>query len=165
MQQSFDYGNWASALGNAYILRVVMQILFVKMPKVNVNKNLMFMYEKRLETFKNWPFDTLKDANCTAQRLAHSGFFRPNPEEEPDNTRCFMCYKELEGWEVTDDPDTEHLNHSSNCSFLSLIERNAVKMTMQRFIELQYKRQIHAVMLEVEYWTTKLQEEIDSLEN
>lgn len=31
--------------------------------------------------------------------------------------RCFLCHKDLDGWEEDDDPLMEHLKHSSGCGW------------------------------------------------
>ena len=55
-------------------------------------------------------------ANISPQ-LARAGFyFNPHPST-PDNVRCFLCHKELDGWEPDDDPLAEHLKHSSGCGW------------------------------------------------
>jgi len=37
-------------------------------------------------------------------QLAAAGFFHCPTDQEPDATRCFVCHKELDGWEPTDIP-------------------------------------------------------------
>ncbi|TNN07764.1 N6-adenosine-methyltransferase non-catalytic subunit isoform 1 [Schistosoma japonicum] len=53
-------------------------------------------YSYRLSTLSNWPYDG--NSLCTAEKLAKSGFYRPNGNC-PSVTQCFVCLKELEGWE------------------------------------------------------------------
>lgn len=53
-------------------------------------------YQKRMETFQNWPYRGRN--KCTPERLAQSGFFHP-PNTGSDVAQCFVCFKELEGWE------------------------------------------------------------------
>ncbi|OON17390.1 inhibitor of Apoptosis domain protein [Opisthorchis viverrini] len=53
-------------------------------------------FDFRLKTFSCWPFDN--KCNCTADRMAHSGFFHPKNGSE-DLAQCFVCFKELDGWE------------------------------------------------------------------
>ncbi|CAK7220124.1 hypothetical protein SCUCBS95973_004052 [Sporothrix curviconia] len=49
--------------------------------------------------------------------LARAGFyFNPQPSN-PDNVRCFLCHKDLDGWEEEDDPLQEHLKHSGSCGW------------------------------------------------
>jgi Inhibitor of Apoptosis domain len=37
-------------------------------------------------------------------QMAAAGFFHCPTDQEPDLVRCFVCHKELDGWEPTDDP-------------------------------------------------------------
>ena len=104
----------------------------------SVDVKAMFMYDERLETFKDWPLNDVENAKCTGDRMAFTGFYRPNPVYEPDLACCFMCHKELEGWEETDDPEEEHKKHSSKCPFLSFKERNVMKITIKDFTKLRY---------------------------
>ena len=106
------------------------------MSAIEKNQTALFMLKKRLETFQDWPFTANSGAVCTAEKLAETGFYRPNPDHEPDLTRCFVCHKELEGWEDNDDPESEHASHSSSCPFLSFKERDALNMKIKDFIKL-----------------------------
>ncbi|CAH8540820.1 unnamed protein product [Schistosoma turkestanicum] len=93
-------------------------------------------YSYRLNTLTNWPYDG--NSLCTAEKLAMSGFYRPNPNY-PTVTQCFVCMKELEGWEPDDDPDKEHKIHSSKCPFLKskqyeqLTYEEGLKMDVERY--------------------------------
>ena len=57
----------------------------------------------RKATFSSWPFDS-EDCACTSKRLAEAGFYHVPSETEPDLVRCYVCLKELEGWEPEDNP-------------------------------------------------------------
>lgn len=46
--------------------------------------------------------------------MADAGFYVPNTKQK-DLVTCFLCNKELDGWEETDDPWEEHNNHSNKC--------------------------------------------------
>ena len=131
------------------------------MSKNLVKTKSMFLYDNRLNTFKDWPFLEKNGAKCTEDRLAYSGFYRPNPESEPDLTRCFMCYKELEGWEITDDPEIEHANHSKNCPFLSIKIRDTKKMTTKEFIKFMYTIQIQEMQHLAVVEKKKLMEKVE----
>lgn len=37
-------------------------------------------------------------------QLAEAGFYSCATANEPDAVQCFMCFKELDGWEPDDDP-------------------------------------------------------------
>lgn len=36
--------------------------------------------------------------------MAEAGFFHSPKDRDPDIARCFVCFKELEGWEPEDNP-------------------------------------------------------------
>ncbi|KAI1434476.1 hypothetical protein GGR50DRAFT_662629 [Xylaria sp. CBS 124048] len=49
--------------------------------------------------------------------FARAGFyFQPSPDA-PDNTVCFLCQKNMKGWERDDDPFEEHLRLSPHCGW------------------------------------------------
>ncbi|KAI1177894.1 hypothetical protein F4777DRAFT_586925 [Nemania sp. FL0916] len=59
-----------------------------------------------------WPHEVLDP-----EILARAGFyFAPTPQY-PDNTACFLCGKNVEGWEDDDNPFEEHLRHSPHCGW------------------------------------------------
>ena len=37
-------------------------------------------------------------------QMAEAGFYSCATEACPDLVRCYVCFKELEGWEANDDP-------------------------------------------------------------
>ena len=37
-------------------------------------------------------------------QMAEAGFYHTPSENEPDLVTCYVCYKEMDGWEPTDDP-------------------------------------------------------------
>ena len=41
---------------------------------------------------------------CSPLQMAAAGFVHCPTENEPDLAQCFLCFKELEGWEPDDDP-------------------------------------------------------------
>lgn len=60
----------------------------------------------------SWPHEQLDP-----DKFANAGFyFAPTPEY-PDNTVCFLCYKNMGGWEEDDDPFVEHLRLSPHCGW------------------------------------------------
>lgn len=63
----------------------------------------MNLEKNRVLTFADWPFDG-DDCHCTPKNLAAAGFYHIPSEKEPDLVKCFVCLKELEGWEPEDDP-------------------------------------------------------------
>lgn len=38
------------------------------------------------------------------EQMAAAGFFAIGGKEEPDLVECFMCSKQLDGWDPDDDP-------------------------------------------------------------
>ncbi|TPX15950.1 uncharacterized protein E0L32_000284 [Thyridium curvatum] len=92
-----------------------------------------FIYENRLSSFHGpqpvhkrrastagsrapkaltWPHKSIAAAD-----MARAGFyFNPRPSN-PDNVACFLCRKELDGWEEDDEPLVEHLKHSPDCGW------------------------------------------------
>jgi len=100
--------------------------------------HMLMLQENREQTFTNWPF-TGEDCQCTAKKMAEAGFYHCPTDQEPDAAQCWVCHKELDGWESTDDPLDEHRKHSRHCPFLSLRNPNdmtigeAMEMSLQRF--------------------------------
>lgn len=41
---------------------------------------------------------------CLFCQMAEAGFFHSPNDRDPDIARCFVCFKELEGWEPEDNP-------------------------------------------------------------
>ncbi|MCJ1483005.1 hypothetical protein MMC06_003171 [Schaereria dolodes] len=66
---------------------------------------------KSAKTLK-WPHKTPLPV-----QLAKAGFYYRPKASDPDNTACFLCNNNLDGWEEDDDPITEHLKHSPNCGW------------------------------------------------
>lgn len=53
-----------------------------------------------------WPHPSNFKAN--ADTLAEAGFFYDPSYDDPDNVTCYVCGKELSGWETEDDPFDIH---------------------------------------------------------
>lgn len=70
-------------------------------------------FEKRLLTFNNWPgpLDPLY--------MALAGFFFTGYK---DVAICFNCGAEIFRWEESDDPITEHLKFSSQCTYINFMK-------------------------------------------
>ncbi|KAL6442673.1 hypothetical protein ACFW04_002645 [Cataglyphis niger] len=71
-------------------------------------------YEKRLQTFQNWP----KNLKQTPETLAAAGFYYQGYD---DQVRCFHCDGGLHGWQPTDDVWIEHAYWFPNCGFVILM--------------------------------------------
>lgn len=50
--------------------------------------------------------------------MAEAGFYWHGTETEIDIAACFVCGKELDGWEESDDPWSEHRKHAPQCPFV-----------------------------------------------
>ncbi|EXJ87887.1 hypothetical protein A1O1_04814 [Capronia coronata CBS 617.96] len=80
--------------------------------------------EARLATFEKpskrsklgWPHKT-----PTPEELAKAGFYFKPSSSSNDNTICFLCERALGGWEPDDDPVQEHLKHSNDCGWATLM--------------------------------------------
>ena len=96
----------------------------------------MAEYKNRLQTFEGWMFKD--DSTCSKYAMAKAGFYRPNPEDEPESTMCFACCKELEGWEVDDVPEEEHKKRASCCLFLKFNMEDDKSMFLKDWIELMH---------------------------
>lgn len=61
-----------------------------------------FWKQGRIKTFDKWPF---KDSDkCNVKSMAAAGFFFIGNDNDPDLVECFICGKQLDGWEQEDDP-------------------------------------------------------------
>lgn len=112
---------------------------------------LMHFEENRLATFLDWPFE--KDCSCTPAKMAEAGFYHIGSDQEPDLVRCFVCLKELDGWEPNDLPWKEHRAHSSNCPLLKL--KCPEEMTIAELLKLEAAAQANIVKKSAEHLTAK----------
>jgi hypothetical protein len=82
----------------------------------------MEIYENRLSTFSAsrtkklglpahsaWPLKSSTHPRLTPDALASAGWYYTPTKAEPDLVTCFLCKKELSGWEEDDDPYREHV--------------------------------------------------------
>ncbi|XP_031575287.1 baculoviral IAP repeat-containing protein 5-like [Actinia tenebrosa] len=99
--------------------------------------------QNRKATFIEWPFND-ENCNCTSEKMAAAGFYHCPTDRDQDIARCFVCFKELEGWEPEDDPWKEHKSHSPKCEFLALNKREE-DMTVEEFLDLETKGQNNRV--------------------
>ncbi|CUS15566.1 unnamed protein product, partial [Tuber aestivum] len=94
-----------------------------------MSKKDMSIHEKRLASFtrkrrassaagnKNtgsgkWPHE-----QPSAQKLADAGFYFNPSDAHLDNVTCYLCDKDLDGWEKEDDPISEHFKHCPDCGW------------------------------------------------
>ncbi|TLS30981.1 hypothetical protein PpBr36_03284 [Pyricularia pennisetigena] len=92
-----------------------------------------YVYENRLASFlEPQPVAKRRASNASSRtpktltwphkflppfELAKAGFyFDPHPSN-PDNVTCFLCHKQMDGWEAEDNPIEEHLKHSPSCGW------------------------------------------------
>ncbi|KAL8779788.1 MAG: hypothetical protein Q9213_006773 [Squamulea squamosa] len=64
--------------------------------------------------------------NLDPAQLAKAGFFYDPKLSAPDNTTCYLCHSQLNGWEEDDNPIEEHANLSAGCGWAAIarIEQN-----------------------------------------
>ncbi|EFN75940.1 Baculoviral IAP repeat-containing protein 5, partial [Harpegnathos saltator] len=99
-----------------------------------------FWKQGRIKTFDNWPFK-ISD-KCNSECMASAGFYTIGNSDEPDLVECFICGKQLDGWEPDDDPWNEHLKHQSNCSFIKLNKQDEKDWTVDDLYDLYKKFKI-----------------------
>ncbi|KAK2575646.1 hypothetical protein KPH14_011909 [Odynerus spinipes] len=95
----------------------------------------LFWKSVRLGTFQDWPYQSSKDV-CSPERMAAAGFFSIRTDDEPDLVECFICSKQLDGWEPTDDPWKEHKDHQPSCAFVKLQKQDECLWTVYELFEL-----------------------------
>ncbi|XP_043280980.1 baculoviral IAP repeat-containing protein 5.2 isoform X2 [Venturia canescens] len=89
-----------------------------------------FWTQGRLETYGKWPFKP-KDGTCTAERMATAGFFVVEGTDDVDvSVECFICKKQLDGWEPNDDPWQEHSKHQADCPYVLLNKQDEKQWTI-----------------------------------
>ncbi|XP_054707191.1 baculoviral IAP repeat-containing protein 5-like [Uloborus diversus] len=104
----------------------------------------MYTESARLSSFKNWPFND--DSNCSAAKMAEAGFYHCPTAEEPDVVQCYVCFKELDGWEPNDDPWDEHFSHSKNCMFAKL-HKAQKDLTISEIYAIEAERKANKVVI------------------
>ncbi|KAI4500099.1 hypothetical protein M0802_004969 [Mischocyttarus mexicanus] len=122
----------------------------------------LFWKKVRLETFKDWPFQSVKDV-CTPERMASAGFFSKATEDEPDLAECFICSKQLDGWESSDDPWKEHEKHQANCAFVILQKQDEYSWTINEFFELMRVYNLKEIEKELDSEKIRLKKEVAKL--
>lgn len=85
----------------------------------------LYLVDERIKTFKNWPFSDKE--MCNVLNMAEAGFYSvATGTEDADAAKCFLCGKELDGWEASDDPWAEHKSHAAKCAFAQLGKKEDV---------------------------------------
>ncbi|XP_029659725.1 baculoviral IAP repeat-containing protein 5-like [Formica exsecta] len=116
-----------------------------------------FWKQNRIKTFNNWPFKT--SDKCNAKSMVTAGFYVIGDINEPDLVECFICGKQLDGWEAHDDPWDEHVKHQSNCSFVQLNKQDEKEWTVHEMYDLYKKYQIKKYMNELDKKIITLKDE------
>ncbi|KAH9372373.1 hypothetical protein HPB48_021709 [Haemaphysalis longicornis] len=96
----------------------------------------MDLQENRLASFAQWPLTG--NCKCTPEKMAEAGFYHCPSENEPDLARCYVCFKEMDGWAPDDDPVEEH-SRSTGCAFVRLGKKEC-DMTRLDYMKLERER-------------------------
>ncbi|KAH9370427.1 hypothetical protein HPB48_008685 [Haemaphysalis longicornis] len=96
----------------------------------------MDLQENRLASFAQWPLTG--NCKCTPEKMAEAGFYHCPTENEPDLARCYVCFKEMDGWAPDDDPVEEH-SRSTGCAFVQLGKKEC-DMTRLDYMKLERER-------------------------
>ncbi|XP_028137798.1 baculoviral IAP repeat-containing protein 5 [Diabrotica virgifera virgifera] len=103
----------------------------------DIEEYLPYLHEEnRLKTYKTWVFS--KNKPCNVDKMAEAGFIFIGNKQEPDAVKCFFCWKNLDGWEESDNPWKEHLKHAPVCSFAKL-QQAQTNITLKQFIDLRHE--------------------------
>ena len=93
-----------------------------------------FWKQNRIKTFNSWPFKA--SDKCNAKSMVAAGFYVIGDNNEPDLVECFICGKQLDGWEAHDDPWDEHVKHKSDCLFVKLNKQDEKEWTVHEMYDL-----------------------------
>jgi len=91
--------------------------------------------EGRLASFKKWPHP--RTYGATPETLSQAGFYSNPVDGSLDNACCFMCEKNLDGWESTDEAWAEHVQHSPMCPLVSL---ECLQSRLKTFVSWSHSR-------------------------
>ncbi|XP_076680390.1 baculoviral IAP repeat containing deterin isoform X1 [Andrena cerasifolii] len=105
--------------------------------------NSTFWKIGRLKTFDHWPFQSSDENNCNPERMAAAGFLAIGGKEEPDLVECFICSKQLDGWDPDDDPWKEHTKHQPQCPFVRLNKLDETSWTVHDLFDLLKKYKVN----------------------
>lgn len=73
--------------------------------------------------------------------MACAGFYFVGTDDEPDLVRCYYCRRELDGWEPTDKPWSEHKRRE--CPFIKLGKDVPTNITVDDHLNLEKARAQH----------------------
>ncbi|XP_076680391.1 baculoviral IAP repeat containing deterin isoform X2 [Andrena cerasifolii] len=121
--------------------------------------NSTFWKIGRLKTFDHWPFQSSDENNCNPERMAAAGFLAIGGKEEPDLVECFICSKQLDGWDPDDDPWKEHTKHQPQCPFVRLNKLDETSWTVHDLFDLLKKYKVNECMRHLDTVKTRAKEE------
>eukprot|EP00730_Choanoeca_flexa_P012273 TRINITY_DN3844_c0_g1_i1.p1 TRINITY_DN3844_c0_g1~~TRINITY_DN3844_c0_g1_i1.p1 ORF type:complete len:343 (+),score=97.66 TRINITY_DN3844_c0_g1_i1:117-1145(+) len=104
-------------------------------------RDTMFLLDNRVASFtKLWPHNRRR--KCNPKNLSKTGFYHVGTDDSPDAAMCFMCDKQLDAWEPSDDVVSEHRKHAPACPWLNLdLAENRLK-TFKYWPQDQFKASI-----------------------
>jgi len=88
-----------------------MDVLQARISSFKKSKRVKNPAKPSSSTTLKWPHPP--DFRANPETLAEAGFYYDPSYDDPDNVTCYMCDKELGGWEEDDDP---FVIHYSKCS-------------------------------------------------
>ncbi|KAL6267679.1 hypothetical protein P5V15_000754 [Pogonomyrmex californicus] len=122
-----------------------------------------FWRQSRRKTFDKWPFN--ESNKCNADCMAAAGFYVIGNNDEPDLVACFICNKQLDGWEPNDDPWNEHVKHNPTCPFVKLNKQDEKAWTVGELYDLYKKYTIKEYMEEINKDITTLKDAVEQLKS
>ncbi|XP_018369495.1 PREDICTED: baculoviral IAP repeat-containing protein 5 [Trachymyrmex cornetzi] len=122
-----------------------------------------FWKKNRSTTYGSWPFN--ESNKCNAERMAAAGFYVVGDSNEPDLVECFICSKQLDGWESDDDPWSEHEKHQSSCPFVKLNKQDEKEWTVEELYDLYKKYKTKEYMDQLKKNITTLEDIMAQLMN
>lgn len=78
----------------------------------HLSKRRASSVKKRTAQTVSWPHESPHP-----EELARAGFFYKPTGDSNDNCMCFVCQRQLDGWEQGDNPIAEHLKHAPRCGW------------------------------------------------
>ena len=121
--------------------------------------NSTFWKIGRLKTFDHWPFQSPDDNTCNPERMAAAGFLAVGGKDEPDLVECFICSKQLDGWDPDDDPWKEHTNHQPQCPFVRLNKLDEASWTVHDLFDLFKRYTVKECMRDLDMAKLRAKEE------
>jgi len=80
--------------------------------------------DSRIKTFRNWPIQMKQKPSD----MAKAGFYYTGVSDE---VKCFQCDQGLNGWEMADDPWTEHEKWKPDCPLFKLMKKKPTHSTAE----------------------------------